>query len=101
MVFIVSDCALGFDTTKSIYNKHDKTGFNPSIFADRSKAELLLWIFFVIFHFYLYYAVVSVLSPAGKELTSWLSYVLRFVLFLSLSQLVFRVRCVTLGCIVS
>ena len=48
------------------------------------------------FHFFLCYAVVSVpcrlVVPAGKGLACWLSCVLCFLAFLSLSKLVFRDR---------
>ena len=68
-------------------------------FTDRSKAILLLWIFYV-------YSVLrllclcgrlficALLSPAGKGLTSWLSFMVsncKFVTF----PLVFWVRCGT------
>ena len=61
---------------------HRKTGLSPPVkyFTDRSKMVLLLWIFYV-------YSVLGLLclcarlficalwSPAGKGLTSWLSFV--------------------------
>ena len=52
-----------------------------NIFTDRSKAVLLLWIIYVIsvlfllcFHARLF--VDALWSPAGKGLTSWLSFVM-------------------------
>ena len=41
------------------------------------------------------FAMLSCLSPNGKGLTSWLSCVLCFLVFLSLSHMVSRVRCGT------
>ena len=39
--------------------------------------------------------IAALLSPAGKELANWLSCMLCFIVFLSLSNVVFWVRCVT------
>ena len=49
--------------------------------SDRSKAVLLLWIIYVISLLYLvcFWArqfIDALWSPAGKELTSWLSFVM-------------------------
>ena len=65
--------------------------FKPSsiCFTDHSNAVLLLWMF----HVCLCYAVLAV--PAGKLMTSLLSCVLRFLVFLSLSHTVFQVKCGT------
>ena len=50
--------------------------------TDRSKVVLLLWIFLCFFFFYLVFAMPlyasvnrALWSPAGKGLTSWLSFV--------------------------
>ena len=68
--------------------------FKPSsknIFTDRSKAVLLLWIIsnIVMLHVSVCCAVclflVAFWSPAGKELTSWLSCLLCFVAFPNVS----------------
>ena len=54
---------------------------------DRSKAVLLLWIFYVFVLFCVCYVFVRVClyvllwSPAGKGLTSWLSFVVSAVSF--------------------
>ena len=45
-------------------------------FTDRSKAVLLLWIIYVISVLFLYAFVGALWSPAGKGLTSWLSFVM-------------------------
>ena len=60
-----------------------KTGLSPPVkyFTDRSKAVLLLWIFYVFVLSCVCYAFVRVWficalwSPAGKGMTSWLSFV--------------------------
>ena len=44
-------------------------------FTDRSKAVLLLWIFYVFLSCVCYAFVCAFWSPAGKGLTSWLSFV--------------------------
>ena len=81
---------------------HCLTGLSPPVkyFTDRVKAVYLLWIFFGFFSVLclvclcaclFYYAL---LSPAGKGLTSWLSFVVsicEFVIF----TLVSWVRCGT------
>ena len=58
-----------------------KTGLSPPVnyFTDRSKAVLLLWIFYV-FRSCVCYAFVCLFicalgSPAGKGMTSWLPFV--------------------------
>ena len=58
------------------------TGLNPpvNIFTDRSKAVLLLWIIYVINGLFLLcfrprLFIDALWSPAGKGLTSWLSFV--------------------------
>ena len=68
-------------------------------FTDRYKAVLLLWIFYVLsvlclLCFYARLFICALWSPAGKGLTSWLSFVVynwEFVTF----PLVSRVRCDT------
>ena len=71
-----------------------ETGLSPPVkyFTDRSKAVLLLWIFYVFFLFCLVFAmfcarlfICALWSPAGKGLTSWLSFVVSSV-SLSLSH---------------
>ena len=69
-----------------------KTGLSPPVkyFTDRSKAVLLLWIFYVfVLSCVCYVLCASVYcaswSPAGKGLTSWLSFVVSSV-SLSLSH---------------
>ena len=56
-----------------------------------SKAVLLLWIFFCICILCLFLA--ALWSPAGKELTSWLSCMWCFLVFLSLSHMLSWIRC--------
>ena len=61
-----------------------------SYFTDRSKAVLLLWIFYVfvlscVCYVYARLFICALWSPAGKGLTSWLSFVVSSV-SLSLSQ---------------
>ena len=64
---------------------HRETGLSPLVkyFTDRSKAALLLWIIYVISVLFCYVFVRVCLlmscghqgwSPAGKGLTSWLSF---------------------------
>ena len=63
---------------------------SSNFLTDRSKAMLLLSIFFVIYVFMFAFAILSCLflaaswSPAGKGLTSWLSCMRCFLVFLSL-----------------
>ena len=59
-----------------------ETGFSPPVklFTDRSKAVLLLWIFYVFSVLCLLCLCVGLFicalwSPAGKGLTSWLKFV--------------------------
>ena len=58
------------------------TGFSPPVkyFTDRSKAILLLWIFYVFSALCLLCLCARLFcalwSPAGKGLTSWISFVL-------------------------
>ena len=71
-------------------------------FTDRSKAVLLLWIFyvFVLLVFAMFCArlfICALWSPAGKGLTSWLSFVVSSV-SLSLSHW-YPVSGVVLDCI--
>ena len=69
------------------------TGLSPPVkyFTDRSKAALLLWIFYVFCSVLCLLCLCARLficalwSPAGKGLTSWLSFVV-FTLSLSLSH---------------
>ena len=70
-----------------------ESGLSPSVkyITDRPKADLLLWIFYV-------FSVLRLLclcarlflcalwSPAGKGLTSWLSFVVCLTVSLSLSH---------------
>ena len=69
-----------------------KTGLSPPVkyFTDRSKAVLLLWIFYVFVLTCVCYVcsrlfICALWSPAGKGLTSWLSFVVSSV-SLSLSH---------------
>ena len=70
-----------------------KTGLSPPVkyFTDRSKAVLLLWIFYVFCSVLCLLCLCARLfmcalwSPAGKGLTSWLSFVVSAV-SLSLSH---------------
>ena len=59
---------------------HRETGLSPQVkyFTDCSKTVLLLWIIYVIsILFLLCFCVCDALwSPAGKGLTSWLSFVM-------------------------
>ena len=76
-----------------------KTGLNHPVkyFTDRSKAVLLLWIFFSVLRLFCLCArlfICALWSPPGKRLTSWLSFVVyncEFVTF----PLVSCVRCGT------
>ena len=55
-----------------------ETGFSPQVkyFTDRSKAVLLLWIFYLVVAMpFCRLYICALLSSAGKELTSWLSFV--------------------------
>ena len=60
-----------------------ETGLSPPVkyFTDRSKAVLLLWIFYVFFSVLCSLClcvcpfICALLSPAEKGLTSWLSFV--------------------------
>ena len=74
-----------------------ETGLRPpvNIFTDRSKAVLLLWIiyaisvvFFLCFHARRF--IDALWSPAGKGLTSWLSFVMSEIITF---QLISWVRC--------
>ena len=69
-----------------------ETGLSPPVkyFTDRSKAVLLLWIFYVFVLSCVCYVcarlfICALWSPAGKGLTSWLSFVVSSV-SLSLSH---------------
>ena len=90
------------ETKVVIFTKKKISWFKPSnkIFTDRSKAVLLLWIFYVFFSVLCLLCLCTRLficalwSPAGKGLASWLSFVVcncEFVTF----QLVSLVRCGT------
>ena len=78
-----------------------ETGLSPPVkyFTDRSKAVLLLWIFYVFSVLCLLCLCVRLLicalwSPAGKGLTSWLSFVVSNCEFVTF-PLVSWVRCGT------
>ena len=77
---------------------HRLTGFRPPVkyFTDHSKAVILLWMLYVFFCLVLARPLfICVLwSPAGKGLTSWLSFIVSFCEFVTL-PLVFWVRCGT------
>ena len=68
-----------------------KTGLSPPVkyFTDRSKAVLLLWIFYVFFSVLRLLCLCARLficdrwSPAGKGLTSWLSFVVSYCEFVT------------------
>ena len=77
------------------------TGLSPPVkyFTDRSKAVLLLWIFYVFVLSYVCYVFVRLFicalwSTAGKGLTSWLSFVVSNCEFVTF-PLVSWVRCGT------
>ena len=80
---------------------HRETGLSPPVkyFTDRSNAVLLLWILYAVFVLCLLCLcarlfICALWSPAGKGLTSWLSFVVsdcEFVIF----PLVSLVRCGT------
>ena len=63
-------------------------------FADRSKAVLLLWIFYVFLSCVCVAFVCVLWSPAGKGLTSWLSFVVSNSEFITF-PVVSEVRCGT------
>ena len=72
-------------------------GIGAGIFTDRSKAVLLLWIINVIFVLCLLCLsarlfIVALWAPAGKGLTSWLSFVMSCFEFVTF-PLVSWVRC--------
>ena len=73
--------------------------FSKIIFTDHSKAVLLLWIIFGIYVFLFVMLsclfIASILSPAGKGLTSWLPCMWCFLMFLSVPHVVSLVRCGT------
>ena len=78
-----------------------ETGLSPPVkyFTDRSKAVLLLWIFYVFSVLYLLCLCVCLFicalwSPAWKGLTSWLSFVVSNCEFVTF-PLVSWVRCGT------
>ena len=70
--------------------QRNETGLSPPVkyFTDHSKAVLLLWIFYVFSVLCLLFLCVCLFicalwSPAGKGLTSWLSFVVSVSLSLS------------------
>ena len=72
-----------------------EAGLSPPVkyFTDRSKADLLLWIFYVFSVLCLLCLckrlfICALWSPAGKELISWLSFVVFYVDFPLLSYLI-------------
>ena len=78
-----------------------ETGLSPPVkyFTDRSKAVLLLWIFYVFSVLCLLCPCASLFicalwSPAEKGLTSWLSFVVSYCEFVTF-PLVSWVRCGT------
>ena len=79
-----------------------ETGLSPPVkyFTDRSKAVLLLWIFYGFFSVLCLLClcarlfICSLWSPAGKGLTSWLSFVVSNCEFVTF-PLVSWVRCGT------
>ena len=78
-----------------------KTGLSPPVkyFTDRSKAILLFWIFYVFYVLRLLCLcaclfICALWSPAGKGLTSWLSFVVSNCEFVTI-PLVSWVRCGT------
>ena len=82
------------------------TGLSPPVkyFTDRFKAVLLLWIFCVfvlscVCYVFVHVCLCALCSPAGKGLTSWLTFVVSAV-SLSLSHW-YPGSGVVLDCIVS
>ena len=78
-----------------------ETGLSPPVkhFTDRSKAVLLLWIFYVLFCLPLAMPLCASVnmclwSPAGKGLTSWLLIVVSYCEFVTFS-FVSWARCAT------
>ena len=79
-----------------------KTGLKPLVkyFTDHSKAVLLSWIFYVFFSVFCLICpcvglfICALWSPAGKGLTSWLSFVVSNCEFVTF-PLVSWVRCGT------
>ena len=78
-----------------------ETGLSPPViyFTDHSKVELLLWIFYVflillLLCLYARLFICALWSPAGKGLTSCLSFVVSNCEFVTF-PLVFLVRCGT------
>ena len=68
--------------TPRTHEDKDKEALSPPVkyFTDRSKTVLLLWIFYVfsvlcLLYFFARLFMCALLSPAGKGLTSWLSFV--------------------------
>ena len=69
---------------------HRQTGLSPPVkdFTDRSKAVLLLWIFYVFFSVLCLLClcmrlfICALWSPAGKGLTSWFSFVVSYCEFI-------------------
>ena len=75
------------------------TGLSPPVkyFTDRSKAVFLFWVFYVFFCLLRLCErlfICALRSPAGKGLTSWLSFVVSNCEFVTFS-LVSWVRCGT------
>ena len=73
-----------------LHETHDLKGHSVKYFTNRSKAVLLLWIFYVfvlscVAMFCARLFICVLWSPAGKGLTSWLSFVVSSV-SLSLSH---------------
>ena len=80
--------------------------FKPSsnFFTDRSKAVIILWIIHVIsgvclLCFLVCLFIAALWSPAGKGLTSWLSFVMSFCEFVTFTLVSYPGSGVVLDCI--
>ena len=72
---------------------HRQTGLSPPVkyFTDRSKAVLLLWIFYVfsvlcLLCIWMRLFICALWSPAGKGLTSWLPFVVSSCEFVTFTR---------------
>ena len=100
MLFMFCVCVLILSELR-VKLVHRQTGLSPPVkyFTDRSKAVLLFWIYNVFSVFCLLFLcarlfIYALWSPAGKGLTSWLSFVVSNCEFVTF-PLVSLVRCGT------